>query len=148
MKYYIILILLLIVKISYAEPQASPEPTTEPEVPLPSLGSCDEYTDYYIYQCTPFKCRLQIGPYQGVEREMEVLGYENNKCVHKIKFIMRNKAYPPSESFISCRLNERGRLQMANLFTRYKKGDLKAYIDPVMPLDLKQQCIFGRTKQP
>lgn len=160
MKYYIILILVIFGGIASASNQAitaanadtaaaikteaANMPPSEPEVPLPSLGSCDEYTDYYIYQCMPQKCSLQIGGYVGVTRTMETIGYKDNLCVHNIVFRMRNPKYPSSESYIYCKLNEQGRLEMANLFTRYKKGDLKAYVDPVMSKELKSQCKFSR----
>ncbi|MCT4635007.1 MAG: hypothetical protein N4A31_02000 [Rickettsiales bacterium] len=161
MKYYTILILIVLQGSASAssqaiatsnpnsttQTQAANIPTAQPEKPLPSLGSCDEYTDYYIYQCMPHKCSLQIGDYVGVTRTMETIGYKDNLCVHNIVFRMRNPKYPPSESYIYCKLNEQGRLEMANSFTRYKKGDLKAYVDPVMSKELKNQCKFSRNQR-
>lgn len=145
MKYYIILILIFLGGSVSASSQVSTSaPAETPEIHLPSLGSCDEYTDYFIYQCMPHKCSLQIGNYEGVTRVMETIGYKDNLCVHNIVFRMRNKKYPPSESYIYCNLNEQGRLEMANLFTRYKKGDLQAYTNPVMTKELKSQCQFSR----
>ncbi len=158
MKYSIIFLLSLLGIISYAAEQSSLTPAQQvptisaskaqtPEIPLPSLGSCDEYTDYFIYQCMPFKCRLQIGN-QEIYRQMETIGYQDNKCVHNIKFLMLNKAYPPAESYIYCNLSETGRLEMANLFTRYKKGDLKVYTKPTLSPLLKQECQVTKYKKP
>ena len=129
-------------------PTISVAPAQAPEIPLPSLGSCDEYTDYFIYQCMPFKCRLQVGNYQETYRQMETIGYQDNKCVHNIKFLMLNKAYSPAESYIYCNLSETGRLEMANLFTRYKKGELKVYTKPTLSPLLKKECQVTKYKKP
>jgi hypothetical protein len=110
------------------------------DAPLPSLGSCDEYTDYYIYKCMPQKCTLQIGAYQGVYREMETLGYDGDVCIHNIRFMIRNKAAPSTDYNLYCKLSENGRLEMANLFTRYKKGEVKVYVDTIMSKELKKEC--------
>ena len=85
MKYSLIFLLLLLGMASYAAEQLSPPPAPmaqvptisvapaqAPEIPLPSLGSCDEYTDYFIYQCMPFKCRLQVGNYQETYRQKAI----------------------------------------------------------------------------
>ena len=151
MKYYLALIFLLIGNFTYAadqlaEPEeTSPGPSAALANPLPSLGTCNEYTDYYIYQCMPFKCNLQIGQYEDVYREMETIGYEKDLCIHNIRFIMRNKAFPPAEFNLFCKLSKNGRLEMANLFTRYKKGEIKVYVDTIMSKELKKEC--NRTKQ-
>lgn len=155
MKYYIILILTILQGTTLASGQsiantstgAANIPAAQTDKPLPSLGTCDEYTDYYIYQCIPHKCSLQIGGYVGVTRTMETLGYKDNLCVHNIVFRMRNPKYPASESYIYCKLNEQGRLEMANSFTRYKKGELEAYVNPVMSKQLKNQCKFSRNQR-
>lgn len=111
---------------------------------LPSLGSCDEYTDYFIYKCKPYRCKLQIANYQNVYRVMETKGEENGKCIHNIKFEMRNPHFKSADSYVYCKLSENGKLEMANLFTRYKKGDLKVYTDPMLSNLLKQECDYGK----
>jgi len=142
MRYILTLILLF----SFAS-AATTQISTAPSIKLPSLGSCDEYTDYFIYKCMPFKCNLPIGNYKDVHREMEIIGEEDGKCIHNIKFIMRDKRFPPADSYIYCKLSENGKLEMANLFTRYKKGDLKVYTDPMLSKLLKQECEFGNKKK-
>ena len=80
MRYILTLILLF----SFAS-AATTQISTAPSIKLPSLGSCDEYTDYFIYKCMPFKCNLPIGNYKDVHREMEIIGEEDGKCIHNIK---------------------------------------------------------------
>ena len=61
---------------------------------------------------------------------------------------MLNKAYSPAESYIYCNLSETGRLEMANLFTRYKKGELKVYTKPTLSPLLKKECQVTKYKKP
>lgn len=114
------------------------------QIKLPNLGTCDEYTDYFIYKCKPYTCRLQIGNYNNVYRIMETKGEEDGRCIHNIKFEMRSPRFKAADSYIYCKLSENGKLEMANLFTRYKKGDLKVYTDPMLSDLLKKECDYGK----
>lgn len=107
---------------------------------LPSLGTCDPYTDYFIYKCKPFKCRLPVGAIPGITREMETIGYEKDLCVHNYKFIIRNSHFPPSDLKMSCHLSEKGRLEMSHLFTQYKKGKTDVYANPQFNEILSKEC--------
>ncbi len=141
MRILLLLISILITAICFAE-QEKPASTqaTQVEKKLPNLGSCDEYTDYSIYKCIPFKCKLQVGNFEGVYREMETIGYENGLCLHNFSFIVRNKKYPPGEIRMKCSLSENGRLEMANLFTLYKRGNLSIYTNPPVSQIVNQEC--------
>ncbi len=110
------------------------------EKKTPSLGSCDEYTDYFIYKCMKFKCKLPVGYFEGVTREMETLGYEEDLCLHNYNIVVRNPKFPAGEIRIACKLSEQGRLELANLFTLYKKGELSVYTNPPMSKLLNQEC--------
>lgn len=118
--------------------EQAPAPQAKKE--LPNLGSCDEYTDYSIYKCIPFKCRMQVANFEGVYREMETFGYQNGLCLHNFSFIIRNKKYPVGEIRMKCKLSENGRLEMANLFTLYKRGDLSVYANPPVSQIVNQEC--------
>ena len=87
------------------------------------LGTCNEYSDYYIYQCSPFKCELPIKNRPGVLKKMEVIGYQEGKCLYKYSYMIRNPKFPPTDFRLTCKLSERGRLEISNQFTRYKKGE-------------------------
>lgn len=139
------LILITITSISFAaEDEIKTQPVTripEKKAKLPSLGSCNEYSDYYIYKCMPFKCSLPVGNFEGVKREMETIGYnEDNTCLHKYSIVVRHPKFPAGEIRMTCNLSERGRLEMSNLFTLYKKGDLSVYTNPPLNNLLNQEC--------
>jgi len=122
------------------KPAATAEKASEEEKKLPNLGSCDEYTDYSIYKCIPFKCKLSVGNFEGVYREMETIGYKDGLCLHDFSYIVRNKKFPAGEIRMHCKLSENGRLQMANLFTLYKRGDLSIYANPPVNKIINQEC--------
>lgn len=107
---------------------------------MPSLGTCDPYTDYFIYKCQPFKCRLPVGSIPGVTREIEVLGMEKDRCLHNYKFEVRNPHFTNIDLKVSCKLSERGRLEMSHQFTEYKKGNVKIYANPQFNQILSKEC--------
>jgi hypothetical protein len=107
---------------------------------LPSLGSCDPYSDYFIYQCKPFKCSLNIANMPNASREMEVIGYENGLCIHNYKLSVRAPNLPPADFKITCRLSEKGRLEASNQFTSYKKGKIEVYSQPPYNETLSIEC--------
>jgi hypothetical protein len=106
----------------------------------PDLGTCDEYTDYYIYKCKPFKCELKVGKENDITRSIETIGFEKDRCVHKYINRIQHPSFPPTEFKISCELSERGLLEMSALFTKYKKGDIEVYINPPYSEVLSQEC--------
>lgn len=134
--------------------QNSPSPQTSPpsqipipklpseglKNPLPELGTCSEHTDYYISQCQPFSCFLGIANTPGVYREMTTLGFQGDKCLHKITLKVRHPDFRQGDIHISCKLSPEGRAEMANLFTRYKKGDLSAYTKRSLDPKLGKEC--------
>lgn len=107
---------------------------------LPNLGDCSEFSDYYIYQCQPFKCSLPLANSPGVFREMSTLGYQGDKCIHKISFRIRHENFRQADIHISCKLSEEGRKEMSSLFTRYKNGDITAYTGRSMGRKLGKEC--------
>lgn len=106
----------------------------------PSLGTCSEYTDYYIYKCTPFKCKLPIARLVETTRIMEVLQKDGDTCYFNYQFVIRDPKYPPTEIKFKCKLSEKGRLEMANQFTKYKEGDIGIYMTPPQNPILNQEC--------
>ena len=112
----------------------------EDEPKKPSLGNCSEYSDYYIYKCQPFKCKLPIGNLDNTYREMETIGYEEGYCVHKYSFIIRAKNIQATDFKMKCKLTEKGKLEMSNLFTQYKKGKTSVYINPPYNELLSKEC--------
>lgn len=120
--------------------QISKEALKESQMKTPSLGTCDPYTDYYIYKCQKFKCRLPVGAITGINREMENLGVEKGLCIHNYKFEIRNPNFPSTDLRVSCKLSEKGRLEMANQFTEYKKGNTKLYANPEFSQLLSKEC--------
>ena len=124
MRKTLVIILLLTAVSCFAE--TTEQPTI---VEAPSLGDCSEYTDSYIYQCKEFKCRLPL-KIPGVVRQIEILGYDGEKCTYRFALIVRHKDYPPVDLRMLCKLSEKGRLEIANQFTRYKKGDTTVYASP------------------
>ena len=155
-KYISAIIILLAINFSFASTEIKDKQVSAPPIPspskkaldeaknapkeLPSLGTCDEYTDYFIYKCKPFKCRLSVGTMPGVTREMETIGYEGDVCVHKYKFMIRNPHFAPTDIKISCNLSEKGRLEMAKEFTDYKKGKVDVYSNPEFTDTLGKEC--------
>jgi len=121
----IFIILLLITNLCFAEDQAKKEEDKKPD-----LGSCDEYTDYYIYKCQPFVCKLPVAYLPGVTRQMEVIGFENGACTYKFKIMIRNPKFTPTDIKKICHLSQAGRLEVANEFTQYKKGKVDVYTNP------------------
>jgi len=109
----------------------------------PNLGSCSEYSDYYIYKCTPFACSLPVGKYQGIKRTMETKGFEEDKCVHKYVYVIREKKFPSADIRVECKLSELGRREMAALFTQYKNGNTSVYTYPEMNQVLSKECNVG-----
>lgn len=107
---------------------------------LPNLGDCSEFSDYYIYQCQPFKCSLPLANSPGVYREMSTLGFQNDKCIHKISFHIRHENFRQADIHITCKLSEEGRKEMSSLFTRYKNGDITAYTGRSMGRKLGKEC--------
>ena len=106
----------------------------------PSLGDCSEYSDYYIYKCQPFKCKLPVAKLVRTTLMMEVIGMEEGLCQYKYQYIIRNPKIPPSEIKMKCSLSERGKLEMANQFTAYKKGNIGIYINPPVNETLNKEC--------
>ena len=106
----------------------------------PSLGNCSEYSDYYIYKCTPFKCKLPIAKLVETSRIMEVLQMNDDICYFNYQFVVRDPKYPPTEIKFKCKLSEKGRLEMANQFTKYKEGDISMYMTPPQNPILNQEC--------
>jgi hypothetical protein len=149
MKKFIIIAFILLAKISFASTGAQKAPSFSKEASedakidpsnLPSLGNCDPYSDYYIYQCKPFKCKIPLKNMPGIFRELEIIGYENNLCIHKYKMISKSEKFPPSELKINCRLSEKGRLEIANQFTQYKKGKIEFYTNPPANPVVSSEC--------
>lgn len=122
--------------------QLTPPPLPEAKAPptLPDLGTCSEYTDYYIYQCQPFTCSLPLAKSPGVRREMSTLGFQGDKCLHEIIIRVRHESFRQADMRIHCALSQEGRAEMANLFTRYKKGNLAAYTNRSLGPKLKKEC--------
>ena len=142
MKYYFVILLFIINNYCIAveqTPNASP-PTEAVALEKPSLGTCDEYTDYYIYQCTPFKCTLPIAGIEKASREMETIALDNGKCIHNITMYARHEKFRPANFYINCKLSPEGRADMADLFTRYKNGDIKVYQKRIMTETLQKEC--------
>ncbi|MEK6734772.1 MAG: hypothetical protein AABY27_06700 [Pseudomonadota bacterium] len=137
MKNIFILSILLIFSVSFAVEDKAAQ---KEEKKKPILGDCSEYTDYYIYKCTPFKCKLPIDGMPGVYREMETIGFEQGYCIHKYKFMIRTRKFTPTDLKMSCKLTEKGRLELANQFTAYKKGDTQIYANPENTDTLNQEC--------
>lgn len=106
----------------------------------PNLGSCSEYTDYYIYKCEPFSCKLPVAGMPGVTREMETTGYEKGYCIHKYKLSIRNKNFPFTDLKMSCKLTKEGRLELANQFTKYKEGETSVYANPSVNDVVSKEC--------
>ncbi len=125
-------------------PQASKEAQEEAKIDpskLPSLGTCDPYTDYYIYKCQPFKCRLQVADYAGAIRQMEALGLdENGLCQFNFKLEVNAPNFPKAELRFKCKLSTKGVLEMANQFTQYKKGKIEYYSNPPVNDILNKEC--------
>lgn len=108
--------------------------------PLPSLGTCDQYADYYIYKCMPFKCIFNPVGLDGVAREMQTIGMnKNDQCVHKITIYVTHPSFRNAQFNLNCNLSPEGRAEMAKFFTDYKKGDLNAYNKGFSPL-LSKEC--------
>jgi hypothetical protein len=124
-KAYIILLLLLLASFASAKND---------------LGNCNEYSDYYIYKCQAFKCKLSLGKDLQVWREMETVGYQGGLCIHKYNMIIRHPKFPATSFKNLCKLSERGRLEMAELFTKYKKGDIEVYLNPPFSETLSREC--------
>jgi len=142
MKRIWIIILLFIAQISlsvFAEDSAQ---NIQEQKKTPSLGTCGDDTDYLIYNCIPFKCKLPIGNYQATYREMEVLGYEGELCLHKFKIIIRNPRGPVADFPMNCKLSKQGRTDMANMFFRYKNGDINAYAGTEPNITIGKECIM------
>lgn len=155
MKKKFTLLILLLANISFASSEIphSNSPLTAPAPSksaledaqidpskLPSLGSCDPYSDYFIYQCKPFKCKLNIANMPNASREMEVIGYEKGLCIHNYKLSVRAPNLPPADFKITCRLSEKGRLEASNQFTQYKKGKVEVYSQPPYSETLSTEC--------
>lgn len=133
MKFLYILLIVILANASLAEEKK--------EVFKPPLGSCSEYTDYYIYKCQPFKCSLNIAKIALTSLEMQVVGMnKDNLCEYNYKYNMRNPKFPPAEIKMKCSLSEAGALEMANQFTQYKNGDLNVYISPPYNEILSKEC--------
>ncbi len=146
MKKFLIMNIILIANLSFATaiaPAPSEEAFADAQIDptkLPALGSCDPYSDYYIYQCKPFKCKLPIANMPAISREMEVIGYDKDLCLFNYKTMSRNPNFPPSDLKKACRLSEKGRLEMANQFTQYKKGKTEFYSHPPVNDVLGKEC--------
>lgn len=108
--------------------------------PIPDLGTCNEYSDYYIHECHPFKCSMPLANHPGVTREMSTSGFEKNKCIHQIILKVRHENFRQADIKINCKLSTEGRAEMANLFTRYKKGDITAYTNRSFTSILGKEC--------
>ena len=106
----------------------------------PSLGNCSEYTDYYIYKCQKFKCKLPVAKMTKTFLEMEVVEDAKQGCIYNYQYNIRNPQYPPTEIRMKCTLSEEGKLEMANQFTAYKKGNVGIYIDPPFNEVLAKEC--------
>ncbi len=106
----------------------------------PSLGSCSPYLDYYIYKCQAYKCSLNVPKLVRTKLEMEILGEKDGVCLYNYKYIVRNPQIPPAEIKMQCKLSERGKLEMANQFTKFKKGDIGIYINPPVNQVLNSEC--------
>ena len=107
---------------------------------LPSLGSCSAYTDYYIYKCQPFKCKLPVAKIAMTYLKMEAIKKTDQGCEYNYQYIIRDPKYPPAEIRMRCILSEKGALEMANQFTDYKKGNVGIYIDPPYSEILGKEC--------
>lgn len=129
MRIIFIITLIIFSKISFAK-----------DTPSPSLGNCSEYSDYYIYKCKPFKCKLPVAILIKTTLEMEVIGNEGESCLYKYKYIIRNPKIPPSEIKMTCSLSQRGKLEMSNQFTNYKKGNVNVYVNPPVNEILNKEC--------
>lgn len=111
------------------------------EIFIPPLGTCSEYTDYYMYQCKPYKCILPIAKLAMTSIQFQIIGMKEDKsCEIKYTYKMRNPKFPPAEIKMRCILSERGRLEIANQFTQYKKGNLNMYISPPYNETLGKEC--------
>lgn len=125
----IFILLLLIASNAFAKEKA-----------LPSLGNCSPYTDYYIYKCKPFKCKLPVAKIAMTSLKMEVIKSTDQGCEYNYQYIIRDPKYPPAEIKMRCVLSEKGALEMANQFTSYKKGEVGVYIDPPYSEILSAEC--------
>lgn len=119
---------------------SSPCLAEEEKKEKPSLGTCSEYTDYFIYKCEPFACKLPVAGMPGVTREMETIGYEKGYCVHKYKLSIRNKNFPFTDFKMACNLTKEGRLELANQFTQYKEGKVSVYANPSVNDVVSKEC--------
>jgi len=137
MKYKLCFLLLFIAGVCNATAATSDKVEKKDK---PSLGTCDQYTDYYIYKCQPFKCKLPIQGFPGVFREMETIGYEKGMCLHKYTLVIRSDLFPSTDLRYTCRLSEAGRVKLAHHFKRYKEGDIEIYSNPPATDSSSDEC--------
>ncbi len=106
----------------------------------PPLGNCDENTDYKIYKCEVFKCKMPIVSVGDVKRTMEVVGMDKGLCIFNYKLEIRHAQFQPSDFRFACKLSSNGALEMANQFTEYKKGNIEIYNNPPYSEILNKEC--------
>jgi hypothetical protein len=107
---------------------------------LPPLGNCSEDTDYKIYKCQAFSCKLPVISDGNVTRNMEVIGYDVDLCLFNYSLEIRHKNYPSVDFRFRCRLSSEGVLEMANQFSEYKNGNLDIYNNPPYNETLTKEC--------
>jgi len=117
-------------------------PPAKAPIKPPVLGTCSEYTDYYIYECIPFTCSLPVPDNPEVSREMTTTGMNGEYCVHNITYKVRHESFNKKDIKIHCMLTQEGRAEAANQFTRYKQGLTGVYKSRATSPRLKKECRF------
>ena len=151
MKKFLIVLLIILSNLSFAgedkkgvsTPNFSKEAlniTKATQNKTPPLGNCDESTDYKIYKCKAFKCKMPIVSVGDVKRTMEVVGMDKDLCLFNYKLEIRHPQFQPSDFRFACKLSSNGVLEMANQFTEYKKGNIEIYNNPPYSETLNKEC--------
>lgn len=141
MKKLFVVLLLVLSGASFA---ASAIENKEETRKKPPLGTCDESTDYKIYKCQEFKCKMPVISAGNVKRSMEIVGKEGAICFFNYKIEVRHPKFPPADFSFNCKLSPEGALEVANQFTEYKKGNIEIYNNPPYSEVLNKECEIQR----